>query len=268
MFADGKNFVLMPPVRDHKRIGEGDTGPNTGGMGTITDSNLLTPEETQLIIKEIIEPTLDGCIDEGFPFRGILFLGLMMTGENVSPIIRADKEQDVYIVAAPKLLEYNVRFGDPETQAILVRLESDLVEICEAMLDGKLAETQIKWREGNSACIVLAAEGYPQKARTGDKIKGLDGASAIQNVTVFHAGTMSEALRNSESQIEQAPSNVASAIGDLEDQSSSPSFVTSGGRVLGVTAIGESLDEALSAAYEAAGLISWRGMQYRRDIGK
>jgi phosphoribosylamine--glycine ligase len=113
MFAAGKDFVLMPPVRDHKRIGEGDTGPNTGGMGTITDARLLSPEETQLIIKEIIEPTLNGCIEEGFPFRGILFLGLMMVGESVSPIIRADDEQDIYVVATPKLLEYNVRFGDP-----------------------------------------------------------------------------------------------------------------------------------------------------------
>ncbi|HUR99414.1 MAG TPA: phosphoribosylglycinamide synthetase C domain-containing protein, partial [Pyrinomonadaceae bacterium] len=201
--------------------------------------------ETQVIIKEIVEPTLKGCIDEGFPFRGILFLGLMLTGETVSPIIRADEEQDVYIVALPKLLEYNVRFGDPETQAILVRLESDLIEICEAMLDGKLAETQIKWSQGNSACVVLAAEGYPQKPRTGDQISGLEEAGKIENVTIFHAGT-----KNS------------------EGETSPPTFLTSGGRVLGVTATGDSLNEALATAYDAARLISWPGMQYRRDIGK
>ncbi len=119
MFADGNDFALMPPVRDHKRIGEGDTGPNTGGMGTITDSGLLTAAQSQQIIKEIIEPTLAGCMDEGFRFRGILFLGLMMTA------------------GGPKLLEYNVRFGDPETQAILVRLDSDLVDYLRCDARGK-----------------------------------------------------------------------------------------------------------------------------------
>ncbi|MEO8574500.1 MAG: phosphoribosylamine--glycine ligase [Pyrinomonadaceae bacterium] len=271
MFADGKDFVLMPPVRDHKRIGEGDKGPNTGGMGTITDSGLLTPEETQLIIKEIIEPTLDGCIEEGFPFRGILFLGLMMTGENVSPIIRADDEQDVYINAAPKLLEYNVRFGDPETQSILVRLESDLAGICEAMLDGKLAETQIKWRDGNSACIVLAAEGYPQKPRTGDAISGLEESRKIENVTIYHAGTASkdeEKAPGSQSLVPARSSEKNSGARNLETGKSLPSFITAGGRVLGVTSTADSLDEALVAAYKAVQTISWTGMQYRRDIGK
>lgn len=222
MFADGKDFALMPPVRDHKRIGEGDTGPNTGGMGTITDSGLLTSAQSQQIIQDIIEPTLNGCIDEGFRFRGILFLGLMMTD------------------GGPKVLEYNVRFGDPETQAILVRLESDLFAICEGMLDGKLSETEIKWREGNSACVVLAADGYPQSPRTGAVISGLDDAAAIKNVTIFHAGTKR-------------------ADGD---------FVTAGGRVLGVTATGESLSDALRTAYTAVKRISWTGMQYRRDIGR
>jgi phosphoribosylamine--glycine ligase len=222
MFADGRDFALMPPVRDHKRIGEGDTGPNTGGMGTITDSGLLTSAQVQQIIKDVIEPTLAGCADEGYRFRGILFLGLMMTS------------------GGPKVLEYNVRFGDPETQAILVRLESDLVEICEAMLGGKLAETEIKWREGNSACVVLAAEGYPQAPRTGDVISGLREAAAIENVTIFHAGTKR-------------------VDGDL---------VTAGGRVLGVTVTGGTLSEALKVAYTAVRQISWNGMQFRRDIGR
>jgi len=223
MFVDGNNFVLMPPVRDHKRIGEGDTGPNTGGMGTITDSGLLTPAQTQQIIAEMIEPTLDGCIEDGFPFRGILFLGLMLTE------------------GGAKLLEYNVRFGDPETQSILVRLESDLVDICEAILGGRLADTAVKWCEGNSACVVLAAEGYPQKPRTGDVISGIDDAASIDAVIVFHAGT------------------VLSPDGSL---------ATAGGRVLGITARGTSLDEALGSAYSAVERITWKGMQYRKDIGQ
>ena len=222
MFVDGKDFALMPPVRDHKRIGEGDTGPNTGGMGTITDSGLLTAAQTQQLMKEIIEPTLSGCTNEGFPFRGILFLGLMMTD------------------GGPKLLEYNVRFGDPETQAILVRLETDLIDICKAMLDGKLVGTEIKWRDGNSACVVLAADGYPQKPRVGDEISGLEEAVLVPNVTIFHAGTAFSGDRN----------------------------VTAGGRVLGVTATGATLDEALRTAYAAVDCISWPRMQFRRDIGK
>ena len=125
MFADGEDFALMPPTRDHKRIGEGDTGPNTGGMGTFTDASLLTEEQLDEIAETMIRPTLRGCIAEGFPFRGILFLGLMMTDQTV-----------------PKLLEYNVRFGDPETQSILVRLETDIVDICEAMLEGRLNDTR------------------------------------------------------------------------------------------------------------------------------
>ena len=223
MFCDGENFALMPPTRDHKRIGEGDTGPNTGGMGTITDDGLLSKEQTDEIIENVIEPTLRGCKEEGFPFRGILFLGLMMTDKG------------------PKVLEYNVRFGDPETQSILVRLESDLVEICEAMIEGRLNEVEIKWKEGNSACVILASEGYPAKARTGDVINGVDDAAALPDITIFHAGTS----RNEN--------------GDL---------ITAGGRVLGVTSVGDDLDKALTKAYEAAGKISWPGMQYRRDIGK
>jgi phosphoribosylamine--glycine ligase len=220
MFADGEDFALMPPTRDHKRIGEGDTGPNTGGMGTITDSSLLSSEQLSEVVEKIIKPTLKGCKDEGFPFGGILFLGLMMTADG------------------SKLLEYNVRFGDPETQSILVRLETDIVDICEAMLDGRLGEIDVKWKPGNSATVVLAAEGYPYNPRKGDIISGLDDVSGI---TVFHAGT----AKNEEDE-----------------------FVTSGGRVLGVTAAGDDLDEALSTCYRELSKISFDGMQYRRDIGK
>jgi phosphoribosylamine--glycine ligase len=223
LFSDGENFALMPPTRDHKRIGEDDTGPNTGGMGTITDAGLLTDAQTQDIVDRIIKPTLRGCRDEEFPLRGILFLGLMMTKKG------------------PRLLEYNVRFGDPETQSILVRLETDLVDICEAILAGQLNQIDIKWREGNSACVILASERYPYHPRKGDVIHGLDKAGVLKDVQVFHSGT----ARNETGE-----------------------FVTAGGRVLGVTAFGESLDEALSSAYRAVEDISWMGMQYRRDIGK
>ncbi len=221
MFADGENFALMPPVRDHKRIFERDEGANTGGMGTITGANLLTEIQTAKIVEEVIKPTLRGCRTEGFPFRGILFLGLMITNDGA------------------KVLEYNVRFGDPETQAILVRLKTDLIEICEAMLFGSLSKIKINWQMGSSACIVLASKDYPQKAETGDIINGLD--KKFEDVNVFHAGTAKDAGGN---------------------------FITSGGRVLGVTANGDNLDEAIEKAYRAVGEISWNGMQYRRDIGK
>ncbi|MCD9187316.1 MAG: phosphoribosylamine--glycine ligase [Pyrinomonadaceae bacterium] len=223
LFADGKNFALMPPTRDHKRIGEGDTGANTGGMGTITDENFLSGEQTAAIIEEIIKPTLKGAEGEGFPIRGIIFLGLMMTATGA------------------KVLEYNMRFGDPETQSILVRLETDLVEICDAVISQTLDKTGIKWKKGNSACIVLASKGYPAKAQTGDVISGIGEAEKLESVTIFHAGTGND------------------ANGD---------FVTSGGRVLGITATADSLEESLKRAYEAVGKISFEGMQYRRDIGK
>jgi phosphoribosylamine---glycine ligase len=223
MYCDGESFALMPPTRDHKRIGEGDSGPNTGGMGTITDKSLLNEDQTKRIIREIIEPTLKGCREEGFPFRGVLFLGLMMTE------------------GGAKLLEYNVRFGDPETQAILVRLKTDLTRICDAILDGTLGKLDIKWRKGSSACVILAAAGYPAKPRTGDVIDGLERATEHKKVKVFHSGT------------------ALNANGE---------FITSGGRVLGITARAKSLDRALMRAYKAVDEISWEGMQYRRDIGR
>jgi phosphoribosylamine--glycine ligase len=222
MFADGEDFALMPATRDHKRVGEGDTGPNTGGMGAITDDSLLSAVEIDEIEDTMIRPTLRGCMNEGMPFRGVLFLGLMMTP------------------SGPRLLEYNVRFGDPETQAILVRLETDLVGICEAMLTGNLADRDIKWKEGSSACVVLASEGYPSKPRTGDVIEGLEQANEVTGVEVFHAGT---------------------------SFSSTGQITTAGGRVLGVTAVAADLCSALSRAYEGVSKITWPGMHFRRDIG-
>lgn len=223
LFADGEDFALMPPVRDHKRIGEGDTGANTGGMGTVSDAGLLTAEQTAAIIETIVTPTLRGCRDEGFPFRGILFLGLMMTESGA------------------RVLEYNVRFGDPETQVIMALLKTDLVEVCQAIAGAKLGELNIDWESGSAACVVLASEGYPQKARTGHPIKGLKQAENVENTVVFHAGT---------------------AAGE------DGGFVTAGGRVLGVTATGKNLASALERAYRAVGEISWDGMQFRRDIGQ
>ncbi len=219
-FADGENFALMPPVRDHKRIFDNDQGANTGGMGTVSDANLLTSEQTERIVEEVIKPTLEGCKAEGFPFRGIMFLGLMMTATGA------------------KVLEYNVRFGDPETQVILIGLETDFVEICEAILTQKLDKLSIKWQEGSAACVILAAKGYPQKAQTGDVISGLEN---VRNVEIFHSGT---------------------------SKNDSGEFITNGGRVLGITARGGNLSDALKTAYEAVEKISWDGMQYRKDIGK
>ena len=166
--------------------------------------------------------TLKGCIEESMPFRGVLFLGLMMTP------------------AGPRLLEYNVRFGDPETQAILVRLESDLAEICEAVVEGTIGSMDVRWSTGASACVILAAEGYPGKPVAGDQIVGVDNAATVPHATVFHAGT---------------------ALG------SDGKLVTSGGRVLGVAAAGSDLRAALATAYSAVDLVSFRGMQVRRDIG-
>lgn len=221
-FVDGENYALMPPVRDHKRIGEGDTGPNTGGMGTFTDDTLLSSEMLQNIEQTIIKPTLKGCVSEGIGFKGILFIGLMMTAEG------------------PKVLEYNIRFGDPETQSIMVRLETDLFDVCEAMLSGDLSSLPIKWSSGNSACVILAAENYPAKPKTGDIINGIEAAEKLENVTIFHSGTSLDAAGN---------------------------YIVSGGRVLGVTAIGSDLSKSLGKAYSAVEKISWQGMQFRRDIG-
>jgi phosphoribosylamine--glycine ligase len=223
LFADGKNFALMPPCRDHKRIGEGDTGTNTGGMGTISDAALLSEQQLKQITKTIIEPTLTGAAFEGFPFAGILFLGLMLTKDGI------------------KVLEYNVRFGDPETQVILVRLKTDLLDICEAIGTQTLSQLKIQWEEGSSACVILASKGYPQKPVTGDIIYGLDKLKAMRDLNVFHSGTSKDKKGN---------------------------FITSGGRVLGVTATGENLDYALKKVYQAVGKIKWDGIQYRRDIGK
>jgi len=222
LFADGKNYRLMPAARDHKRIGENDTGPNTGGMGSITDGEIIDPSTLDRVVREVVEPTLEGCRVEGFPFRGILFIGLMLTADG------------------PRVLEYNVRFGDPETQSIMVRLKTDLTEIFTAIAEQRLGELPVAWSPDASACVVLAARGYPARAETGANIMGLERASEHEQVSIFHAATSRQ----------------------------NGNWLTAGGRVLGVTATGENLDSALGRCYGAIAEIRWDGMQYRRDIGR
>jgi phosphoribosylamine--glycine ligase len=223
LFSDGKDFRLMPAARDHKRVGEGDTGPNTGGMGSITDASVIDDSILKRVVREIVDPTLRGARAEGFPFRGIVFIGLMLTSDG------------------PLVLEYNVRFGDPETQAILVRLQTDLSAIFQAIVDQRLGELEVQWSNDSSACVVLAARGYPGKPETGTVIEGLDRAAERDSVAIFHAAT---------------------------SRGSNAEWQTAGGRVLGVTATGETLDAALSRCYAAVGDIHWDGMHYRRDIGR
>ncbi|HEV7743384.1 MAG TPA: phosphoribosylamine--glycine ligase [Pyrinomonadaceae bacterium] len=221
LFSDSRDYVLMPAARDHKRIGENDTGPNTGGMGAITDPSIVDQATLDQIVREVVAPTLQGASQEGFPFRGILFIGLMLTSDG------------------PKVLEYNVRFGDPETQAILVRLKSDLLRIFQAIIEGNLRDLKVEWSEQSSACVVLASAGYPGPYETGVPITGLKQAIA-DDLQIFHSGT--------------------SKSGD--------EFGTSGGRVLAITAAAATLEQALARCYGAVDKIGWKGMQYRRDIGR
>ncbi len=222
LFADGRDYALMPAARDHKRIGENDTGPNTGGMGSITDDSVLDVDVLNRVVKEMIEPTLAGAEQEGFPFKGVLFLGLMLTPDG------------------PKLLEYNVRFGDPETQAILVRLKTDLFSIFEAIRGGTLGQLNVEWREGASACVVAANRGYPGSYEKGAEIEGLE-TLTDERVQVFHAGT---------------------------SRAANGKFIATGGRVLGVTAAAANLSAALDLCYDSLAKIHWPGMQFRRDIGR
>ena len=222
VFADGRDYVVMPAARDHKRIGENDTGPNTGGMGTITDASVLDETLTDRVVREMVEPTLQGAVSEGFPFKGVLFLGLMLTADG------------------PKLLEYNVRFGDPETQAILVRLKTDLFSLFEAIYRETLGGLKVEWTAGASACVVAVNKGYPGKYETGGVIEGLKEVRA-DRVHVFHAGTGVD---------------------------SDGRVIATGGRVLGVTAAAADLSSALGLCYQSLEKINWPGMQYRRDIGR
>jgi len=219
--SDGKHLAALAPAQDHKRIGEGDTGPNTGGMGVYSTDEMLEPGMKEWILHHIAEPTIRGMAEEDTPFSGVLYVGLMMTARG------------------PQVLEFNTRFGDPETQAILLRLESDLVEALEACIDGRLAEVELRWAPGASACVVASSAGYPGAYKTGLPITGLENAAKVPGVQVFHSGS-------------------SCAEGQV---------LTAGGRVLGVTAVAGSLQEALGRAYQALDEIHFEGMYFRRDIG-
>jgi len=221
IFSDGRDYRAIAPARDYKSVQEGDRGPNTGGMGSFSTPGLIDQETLAAIRRLIIEPTLEGMVAEGTPFRGVLYVGLMLTGQG------------------PRVIEYNARLGDPETQAILPRLQTDLVDVMEAIADGRLGSAQIDWSDESCVCIVAASRGYPGAFEKGKEIRGLDQANSIGGVVVYHAGTARDAQGN---------------------------LVTAGGRVLGVTALGSSLAEARSRAYQAIGAISFDGMHYRGDI--
>ena len=218
--SDGKTVAPLAAAQDHKRIGEGDTGPNTGGMGVYSTDDLLDAHMREWILRHIAEPTIRGMASEDVPFVGVLYCGLMMTARG------------------PQVLEFNARFGDPETQAILLRLESDLVDALDACIDGTLAATEFRWAPGASVCVVASSAGYPGSYKSGFPIHGLSSARQIPGVQVFHAGS-------------------ASKDGQI---------VTAGGRVLGVSAAAGSLEEALARAYQALAEIQFDGMYYRRDI--
>jgi len=219
-FVDGRNIYVMESSQDHKPIGDGDTGPNTGGMGAYSPAPVVTEEMMDKITREILVPVVDGMNRNGTPYKGVLYAGLMITG------------------AGPRVLEFNVRFGDPETQPILVRLKSDLLEVCLAVCDGKLDEVTLRWDERPAVCVVMASGGYPGDYQKGKKITGLDQADQLEDVVVFHAGTKK-------------------LNGDI---------VTNGGRVLGVTALGETIAVAKKRAYEAVGKINFEGAYWRTDI--
>jgi phosphoribosylamine--glycine ligase len=221
VFSDGKQILPMPPAQDYKNIFDGNRGPNTGGMGTFSMPGLLERNLKERILREIAEPTIAGMAADGAPFRGILFIGLMLTE------------------AGPQVLEYNVRFGDPEAQVILARLDSDLIDIFEGIANGDLSQVKACWSEMSAVCVVLAAAGYPGKPETGQIIEGVEQAEAFEGVKVFHAGT-----RRNET-------------GEL---------VTAGGRVIGIMARQLTLEAARAQAYRAVECIRFPGQQYRKDI--
>ena len=220
-FCDGEHLVPMLSSQDHKRVYDGNQGPNTGGMGAFCPSPNYTPEIADFCVKNIFQPTVEALKAEGRPFKGVIYFGLMLTEKG------------------PKVVEYNARFGDPETQPILSMLDTDLLDIFQACVNGTLDQVDIKWKDGAACCIVLASGGYPIAHKTGYVISGLEEAGKL--TTVFHAGTK----RNENGEI-----------------------VNNGGRVLGVTACGTDLQDAVAKAYAACEPISWTDMHKRTDIGK
>jgi phosphoribosylamine---glycine ligase len=223
VFTDGRDFRTLVPAQDYKRVNDNDQGPNTGGMGSFSTPGLIDQETLAQIEREIIAPTLEGMAAEGNPFRGILYAGLMLTDQG------------------PRVIEFNVRLGDPETQVVLTRLSSDLVEILQAVVDGTIGSSTLAWSQCSTVCIVAASGGYPGEFSRGKPISGLEDANSVRDVVVFHAGTSAD---------------------------NQGRFLTAGGRVLGVTARAESLSGARARAYEAIRKISFEGLHYRTDIGE
>ncbi|HVN87663.1 MAG TPA: phosphoribosylamine--glycine ligase [Candidatus Binatia bacterium] len=220
--TDGQTVLPLASSQDHKRVGDGDTGPNTGGMGAYSPAPVVTAALHERIMREIMQPVVRGMRERGIVYKGVLYAGLMIHN------------------GIPKVLEFNARFGDPECQALLVRLKSDLVDTIEAAVGGSLKDITVQWDHRASACVVLAAEGYPGHYEKGRPIRGLDDVRQLTDVVVFHAGT---AKHNRD-------------------------YVTNGGRVLGVTALGNDIAAAVAEAYGAIEQISWDGMHYRHDIGR
>jgi phosphoribosylamine--glycine ligase len=221
LLCDGKRAIPIAAAQDHKRVGEGDTGPNTGGMGAYSTDGLLTPAMRQWVTHNIAQKTVEGMASEGTPFKGILFIGLMMTPRG------------------PMVLEFNTRWGDPETEAIVLRLETDILDLFNASIDGAAETLVVRLKPGASATVIAASGGYPGKYASGKPITGLEANAADEEVVIFHAGT------------------------ELKDNQ----LVTAGGRVLAVTAAAEDLKTALDRIYARMQTISFEGMQYRRDIG-
>lgn len=221
-FTDGKTLCPMVSSMDHKRAYDGDKGPNTGGMGTISPNPFYSDEVAKECMEKIFQPTVAAMNAEGRPFKGCLYFGLMLTPDG------------------PKVIEYNSRFGDPETQVVLPRLKTDFAEIVKAVAEERLSQLSIQWSEQASACVVMASGGYPGSYPKGIEMHGLDENGQVDGVTVYHAGTKYE----------------------------NGKFLTNGGRVLGVTALGDTLDQALDTAYAAVVKISFEGAMYRKDIGR
>ena len=219
-FVDGRNIYMMESSQDHKPIGDGDTGPNTGGMGAYSPAPVVTEDLMNQITREIIVPIVDGMNRNNTPYNGVLYAGIMATP------------------GGARVLEFNVRFGDPETQPILMRLKSDLLDVLLAVCDGTLDEITLKWDPRPAVCVVMASGGYPGNYKKGFRITGLNEASQLKDVMVFHAGTKQD---NGE-------------------------IVTDGGRVLGVTALGQTIKDAKKRAYEAVDMIQFEGAYYRSDI--
>ncbi|MGK7345926.1 MAG: phosphoribosylamine--glycine ligase [Candidatus Nitrospinota bacterium M3_3B_026] len=222
-FLDGENYIMMPSSQDHKRIGEGDTGPNTGGMGAYSPAPVITEEMGRWVEKNIIRKTLEAMEARGRPYRGVLYAGLMITEDG------------------PKVLEFNCRFGDPECQPIMTRMESDIVPVLLACAKGDLSGVELSWSDKHAVCVVMASKGYPGQYEKGKVIHGLEEAEAMEGVSVFHAGTK---------------------------LSEDGKVMTAGGRVLGVTAVGEAIQDAIDTVYAAVSRISWDGAVYRKDIGR